>query len=549
MDLQGDEGTRAIYHGLISAEMSLGRKVAELPEYPPRKQEAVDLSGCTTTSVVQRPTCRYGSACYRRNPAHFVEYLHPKGIRSSHKPSKSELYTAPELGSGYGFYVFRVRGVEYGSIPTVTLTEILDERNGKLIESAQFNYMFELEWLIQQYPEKYRSLPLLIVHGSSDGQSEELRSQATRWKNVSILEAPLPIAYGTHHTKMMLLRYEDGLRVVIHTANQIQSDWFLRTQGIWISPKLSHGNGDSKTHFQADLLEYLRAYKGGSRASAQLDHWTEVIQDHDFSCVKVWLIASVPGRHRSDKLETFGHLKLGAVLKKHEVDRSWPIVGQFSSIGSLGAQPTQWLTTEWSSSLAGCGARGIRLASHHVIYPSVNTVRESLEGYAAGGCLPYARAVAARQPWLRHFLHDWVGLHPGLSRAAPHIKSYCRCSPDGRRVAWFLLTSANLSKAAWGCLQLKKTQLMIRSYELGVLFTPDAVGEKVDESVELLNFPIPYRLPPVLYNKEVQAEVSNSKLTPYVGINTEALSLTLMALAGLAKGAKPIATGYLARGA
>nr|CDS19050.1 tyrosyl DNA phosphodiesterase 1 [Echinococcus granulosus] len=477
------------------------RKVAELPEYPPRKQEAVDLSGCTTTSVVQRPTCRYGSACYRRNPAHFVEYLHPKGIRSSHKPSKSELYTAPELGSGYGFYVFRVRGVEYGSIPTVTLTEILDERNGKLIESAQFNYMFELEWLIQQYPEKYRSLPLLIVHGSSDGQSEELRSQATRWKNVSILEAPLPIAYGTHHTKMMLLRYEDGLRVVIHTANQIQSDWFLRTQGIWISPKLSHGNGDSKTHFQADLLEYLRAYKGGSRASAQLDHWTEVIQDHDFSCVKVWLIASVPGRHRSDKLETFGHLKLGAVLKKHEVDRSWPIVGQFSSIGSLGAQPTQWLTTEWSSSLAGCGARGIRLASHH-IYPSVNTVRESLEGYAAGGCLPYARAVAARQPWLRHFLHDWVGLHPGLSRAAPHIKSYCRCSPDGRRVAWFLLTSANLSKAAWGCLQLKKTQLMIRSYELGVLFTPDAVGEKVDESVELLNFPIPYRLPPVLYNKE-----------------------------------------------
>ncbi|PIO55448.1 hypothetical protein TELCIR_23165, partial [Teladorsagia circumcincta] len=34
---------------------------------------------------------------------------------------------------------------------------------------------------------------------------------------------------------------------------------------------------------------------------------------------------------------------------------------------------------------------------------------------------------------------------------------------------WILVTSANLSKAAWGDLQKNKTQLMVRSYELGVL--------------------------------------------------------------------------------
>lgn len=60
-------------------------------------------------------------------------------------------------------------------------------------------------------------------------------------------------------------------------------------------------------------------------------------------------------------------LVLSQVLKKYEVDRSWPVVGQFSSIGSLGAQPTQWLTTEWSNSLAGYGSRGIRLASHRIV--------------------------------------------------------------------------------------------------------------------------------------------------------------------------------------
>lgn len=37
--------------------------------------------------------------------------------------------------------------------------------------------------------------------------------------------------------------------------------------------------------------------------------------------------------------------------------------------------------------------------------------------------------------------------------------------------------SANLSKAAWGGLEKKGTQLKIRSYEIGVLFTPkDEVG-------------------------------------------------------------------------
>jgi tyrosyl-DNA phosphodiesterase-1 len=40
-------------------------------------------------------------------------------------------------------------------------------------------------------------------------------------------------------------------------------------------------------------------------------------------------------------------------------------------------------------------------------------------------------------------------------------------------IAWLLLTSSNLSKAAWGALQKKDKQLMIRSYELGILIFPE----------------------------------------------------------------------------
>lgn len=38
--------------------------------------------------------------------------------------------------------------------------------------------------------------------------------------------------YGTHHTKMMILHYENGLRVIIHTSNLVEKDWSQKTQGL-----------------------------------------------------------------------------------------------------------------------------------------------------------------------------------------------------------------------------------------------------------------------------------------------------------------------------
>uniref|UniRef100_A0A5K3FAN9 Zf-CCHH domain-containing protein n=2 Tax=Mesocestoides corti TaxID=53468 RepID=A0A5K3FAN9_MESCO len=264
---------------------TFSRKLSWSCESPPKKKGSIDFAD-QGSSPSKRPPCKYGSNCYRKNDLHFQQYWHPADTDASHDPP--EVSSMVELGSGFGFYVYRVRGVKYESIPTITLSEILDERNGRLIESAQFNYMFEFDWLIEQYPAKYRSLPLLIVHGSSDGQRDLLRIQTACWSNVSVIEAPLPIAYGTHHTKMMLLLYEDGLRIVIHTANQVKSDWALRTQGIWISPKLNRGREDSKTQFRKDLIAYLTAYKSGSNISSKLNHWIEVITEHDFRCLKCW---------------------------------------------------------------------------------------------------------------------------------------------------------------------------------------------------------------------------------------------------------------------
>lgn len=68
----------------------------------------------------------------------------------------------------------------------------------------------------------------------------------------------------------------------------------------------------------------------------------------------------------------------------------------------------------------------------------------------------------------------------------PHIKSFARYSNDFSKLYWFLLTSANLSKAAWGKYEKNETQIYIMSYEIGVLFLPSYLSN-VNTLLYLLN--------------------------------------------------------------
>lgn len=252
---------------------------------------------------------------------------------------------------------------------------------------------------------------------------------------------------------MMLLQYEEGLRVIIHTSNLEPKDWNQKTQGLWCSellPKLAENDrteDKSKTNFQTDLISYLEAY-----SCSQLKKWIAIIKRHDFSSVNVFLIASVPGRHKAENLHKFGHMKLRNVLKQHgqRLDKEWSVIAQFSSIGSLGKSPDTWMQSEFLDSLKASKQAGPSTISakpqFKIVFPSVCNVRSSLEGYQAGASIPYQSHVAERQPWLRNFMHQWSSDSNGRTRAQPHIKSYIRVNEQTEEIAYLILTSANLSK-------------------------------------------------------------------------------------------------------
>ena len=87
-------------------------------------------------------------------------------------------------------------------------------------------------------------------------------------------------------------------------------------------------------------------------------------------------------------------------------------------------------------------------------------------------------------------------------------------SADGKVLDWSILTSCNISKAAWGVIQLNdKSQFCIQSWEMGILFTPSTL--RLSSSSQLPKLvttqhtsgdsnefvvPLPYELPTQTYS-------------------------------------------------
>uniref|UniRef100_A0A1A7WBF3 Tyrosyl-DNA phosphodiesterase 1 n=1 Tax=Iconisemion striatum TaxID=60296 RepID=A0A1A7WBF3_9TELE len=268
-----------------------------LPKRAPLKPETKKLKAET-----ERPPSPHGRLYYIDEPEDFFESC------------------TPRLHDTYRFYLNKVTGLDrkYNS-GALHIRDILSPLFGTLKESVQFNYCFDIAWMVKQFPPEFRDRPVLIVHGDKREAKARLLQQAQPFPHVSFCQAKLDIAFGTHHTKMMLLWYEEGFRVIILTSNLIRADWYQKTQGMWMSPlfpRLPEGSrpnaGESPTFFKRDLLEYLASYR-----APELEEWIQRIKEHDLSETRVYLVASTPGRYVGPDMERWGHLRLRKVKNMH----------------------------------------------------------------------------------------------------------------------------------------------------------------------------------------------------------------------------------------
>ncbi|XP_075989530.1 tyrosyl-DNA phosphodiesterase glaikit isoform X2 [Anticarsia gemmatalis] len=398
---------------------------------------------------------------------------------------------------------------------SITFQEILDRSLGELRCSLQINFMVEIGWLLAQYYfAGYSEKKLTILYGE---ECSELKNITKKKPRVEAHQVTMSTPFGKHHTKMMILCYEDGsLRVVISTANLYYDDWENRTQGLWFSPAcpelpadaMPH-DGESPTMFKRSLLRYLNHYH-----LAALAYYVERVKRCDFSHINVFLVASVPGSHPD---MDWGMLRVGTLLRQHcAYAQKAPLIAQASSIGSYGKEPKLWLTGDFLHNFTKSRDMPQMLSAPpelKIIYPSLQNVRQSHDDLLGGGCLPYAADAHAKQTWLNDFLYQWQARHTARNKAMPHIKSYTRLvGGEGGEVPYYLLTSANISKAAWGQVNKGNGALRLMSYEAGVLFLPKFVinADFFPLSAGAKNrLIIPYDLPPVKYTQDMNPWVSD----------------------------------------
>jgi tyrosyl-DNA phosphodiesterase-1 len=299
------------------------------------------------------------------------------------------------------------------------------------------------------------------------------------------------------------------------------------TQAAWRSPLLpllsskssDNVSNESETttrligsgeRFQIDFLRYLKAY--GKRITSL----TAQLLAYDFSAIRAAFIGSAPSRQKPaaakpSEQTSFGWLGLRETLSAIPIvdpdkTASTPhIVIQVSSIATLGAAPT-WLT-HFQSVLSRSYTNTPPAKDHpstffsklpcappplpptySIVFPTPSEIRSSLDGYASGASIHTKLQSAQQQKQLEYthslFCH-WNApseqqrgeAHRGL--AAPHIKTYVRFrDTTHKRIDWALLTSANLSKQAWGDVVNKKDEVWIQSWEAGVVVWPGLFGEE-----------------------------------------------------------------------
>jgi tyrosyl-DNA phosphodiesterase-1 len=356
----------------------------------------------------------------------------------------------------------------------------------------QFNFSIDIPFVMEHVHP--RALPTLKAHfvtgeKAGDDTKEMLLIQSMLCvypDNISVHTVLLQKRYASHHTKMMVLGFGPGpaqIQIVIHTANLKNFDWDNMTQGVWVSPRLSRlePSQTNTSQFFSDFCDYLYNYGNITTGLVQM------LRCYDFAPIRAVLIASVPcsARKGSKDYTKYGLHRLHAEVAKLALMGSVTdhIVANVSAISSLG--PTNdYLINQVFRALNGSTANREPDIVPKIIFPTVQDVMDSLNGFDSGIAIHYRQSqfyMKAQTRYLKSYLHVWAAERAGRARAAPHIKTYLRVDSTWSRIKWFLLTSANLSKQAWG-IESKAGIFEVQSFELGVLLHPGLFSENDDAS-------------------------------------------------------------------
>ncbi|KAJ1461451.1 tyrosyl-DNA phosphodiesterase-domain-containing protein [Pelagophyceae sp. CCMP2097] len=357
------------------------------------------------------------------------------------------------------------------------------------------NYLVDAFWLASVWPALETATKVVLFSGDAVNQPGKLPKHATVYNMKPSNLKTFPNAdkkNSCHHAKFILIGYppgpgvSGGLRFICSTANLIWPDVHSKTQGVYVQDfPFKVGNGSSP--FEESLVDYLESleehHKLGDGAiwpGAGDEPLTlaRLVRRYDFSEAFADLVPCVPGNHSGDK---FGHAKLqrlisdDADLCRALAQENWRLVLQFSSFASFKG--------EYKVELLRALQTSAQTLPHCIVWPTVAEVRDSVDGYVAGTCIPAAfnNVASADRGELRRWTGSASPFIAARKSAVPHLKCYTMVSEDGTRVAWSCVTSANISSYAWGKWTKATGKFKCGHWELGCFFSPRTLRNRPSE--------------------------------------------------------------------
>jgi len=115
--------------------------------------------------------------------------------------------------------------------------------------------------------------------------------------------------FGIFHSKLILLEFDDRVRVVISSSNLYRFDWELMSQVIWFQDffrKDSNGpRRNQSSEFEDDLKEFVTRLCP-KNLKREVFRRTIDLWKYDFSTAIVKLVGSVNGRFTGQELYKYG---------------------------------------------------------------------------------------------------------------------------------------------------------------------------------------------------------------------------------------------------
>ena len=357
--------------------------------------------------------------------------------------SCSNLYLHRGQGNAPSWQPFYLNSLRREAVsPTVSvnnrdrclmLNDIIASENEDILNVVILTYELDLEWLVTTVP-LLTTLPLLILHGGSK------KDNMVMLENVTMCPVDMGLErYGTHHNKIIIIFYQTGVRIAITTANFTEVDWVYKVQGTFVQD-FRKKNCPSSSEFECGLINHCqRIIPMGKTAVEKWKDTIKQLQLYDYESAEVVLISSVPGRHTGSGRNKWGQWKLRDELQLARSDdivenKKQKLLMQFSSIGSLksGESFINELAISMSSNTventdnidkSPSSTSKKRKATHisevqgtescvELVWPTVDSVRKSVQGWGAGFSLPCESKVTYFPS--RNFSHLSITIPPHI---------------------------------------------------------------------------------------------------------------------------------------